>query len=91
MPGFRPGIHVFSSLSRAQDVDGRDKPGHDGRVVRLPGPLAGEGLLRRFFVPTRAAQISPQANCKSPYDLAAFYALTSPDSTYTNRALYDRR
>jgi len=28
MPGFMPGIHVF--LCRKQDVDGRDKPGHDG-------------------------------------------------------------
>jgi len=28
MPGLVPGIHVF--LSRAcEDVDGRDKPGHD--------------------------------------------------------------
>jgi hypothetical protein len=25
MPGFMPGIHVL----RAEDVDGRDKPGHD--------------------------------------------------------------
>jgi hypothetical protein len=27
MPGLVPGIHVFSWL--LQDVDGRDKPGHD--------------------------------------------------------------
>jgi len=27
MPGLLPGIHVF--LADAQDVDGRDKPGHD--------------------------------------------------------------
>jgi hypothetical protein len=27
MPGFMPGIHVL--LLRKQDVDGRDKPGHD--------------------------------------------------------------
>jgi hypothetical protein len=27
MPGFGPGIHVF--IIRCQDVDGRDKPGHD--------------------------------------------------------------
>jgi hypothetical protein len=31
MPGLVPGIHVFLSfISRKQDVDGRDKPGHDG-------------------------------------------------------------
>jgi hypothetical protein len=28
MPGPVPGIHVFS-LKIKQDVDGRDKPGHD--------------------------------------------------------------
>jgi len=28
MPGFMPGIHVLKAL-RFQDVDGRDKPGHD--------------------------------------------------------------
>jgi hypothetical protein len=28
MPGFMPGIHVF--FIPGQDVDGRDKPGHDG-------------------------------------------------------------
>jgi hypothetical protein len=27
MPGLVPGIHVFLGL--LQDVDGRDKPGHD--------------------------------------------------------------
>jgi hypothetical protein len=27
MPGLVPGIHVF--LCRGEDVDGRDKPGHD--------------------------------------------------------------
>jgi hypothetical protein len=30
MPGLVPGIHDF--LSGRQDVDGRDKPGHDGWV-----------------------------------------------------------
>jgi len=28
MPGLVPGIHVFHHVN-AQDVDGRDKPGHD--------------------------------------------------------------
>jgi hypothetical protein len=28
MPGLVPGIHVL--LCERQDVDGRDKPGHDG-------------------------------------------------------------
>ncbi len=30
MPGFMPGIHVFSNKRPGQDVDGRDEPGHDG-------------------------------------------------------------
>ena len=30
MPGLVPGIHVLLS---AKDVDGRDKPGHDGASV----------------------------------------------------------
>jgi hypothetical protein len=29
MPGLVPGIHVFTTLTRRKDVDGRDKPGHD--------------------------------------------------------------
>jgi hypothetical protein len=29
MPALVAGIHVFSA-ARKQDVDGRDKPGHDG-------------------------------------------------------------
>jgi hypothetical protein len=31
MPGLVPGIHVFLSIV-AKDVDGRDKPGHDGAL-----------------------------------------------------------
>ncbi len=34
MPGFIPGIHVFERPFK-QDVDGRDKPGHDGRASKL--------------------------------------------------------
>jgi hypothetical protein len=30
MPGLVPGIHVF--FERKEDVDGRDKPGHDDTV-----------------------------------------------------------
>ncbi|MEA2837299.1 MAG: hypothetical protein QOD89_1849 [Bradyrhizobium sp.] len=31
MPALVPGIHVYSAGER-EDVDGRDKPGHDGSV-----------------------------------------------------------
>jgi hypothetical protein len=34
MPGLVPGIHVFSGY---EDVDGRDKPGHDEVTqIRFP-------------------------------------------------------
>jgi hypothetical protein len=46
MPGLVPGIHVFLLPSFAeQDVDGRDKPGHD--VDRMANPI-------RFIDPFRA-------------------------------------
>ena len=34
MPGLDPGIHVLLGLFRGEDVDGRDKPGHDGETTR---------------------------------------------------------
>ena len=37
MPGLVPGIHVFWRCSHEEDVDGRDKPGHDG-VERQNAP-----------------------------------------------------
>jgi hypothetical protein len=36
MPALVAGIHVFLPLRSQQDVDGRDKPGHDeSRVLRI--------------------------------------------------------
>jgi len=32
MPGLVPGIHVLNVPTK-KDVDGRDKPGHDGGVI----------------------------------------------------------
>jgi hypothetical protein len=32
MPRLVPGIHVFRAASK-EDVDGRDKPGHDEEMV----------------------------------------------------------
>jgi hypothetical protein len=32
MPGLVPGIHVFLVVQK--DVDGRDKPGHDGECIQ---------------------------------------------------------
>jgi hypothetical protein len=45
MPGLVPGIHVFCSRSKKQDVDGRDKPGQDGaggRFIALSREVAGD-------------------------------------------------
>jgi hypothetical protein len=39
MPGLVPGIHVL--LASKQDVDGRDKPGHDGSRSPLVSAFAG--------------------------------------------------
>jgi hypothetical protein len=39
MPGLDPGIHVFL-FAATQDVDGRDKPGHDERNYRSGKPAA---------------------------------------------------
>jgi hypothetical protein len=51
MPALAAGIHVFF-FDSLQDVDGRDKPGHDGlsRRVSFPGRSAanrssGSGAL----------------------------------------------
>ena len=41
MPGLDPGIHAF--LSICQDVDGRDKPGHDDAERAQPSKVANKG------------------------------------------------
>jgi hypothetical protein len=33
MPGLVPGIHVLFPFLDDEDVDGRDKPGHDGALT----------------------------------------------------------
>jgi hypothetical protein len=34
MPGLAPGIHVFETDVEDEDVDGQDRPGHDGAKMR---------------------------------------------------------
>jgi hypothetical protein len=36
MPALVAGIHVFLPLGSKQDVDGRDKPGHDVESASIP-------------------------------------------------------
>jgi hypothetical protein len=50
MPGLVPGIYV---LAKKEDVDGRDKPGHDAFIVHLSGarpPRTGTACVERFIV-----------------------------------------
>jgi hypothetical protein len=35
MPGLVPGIHVSKTSQQQKDVDGRDKPGHDGKSISI--------------------------------------------------------
>jgi 2-oxoglutarate ferredoxin oxidoreductase subunit beta len=53
MPGLVPGIHVFLL---SQDVDGRDKPGHD--VGRIPSYFFTYFCTRQFSV--SATKTSPR-------------------------------
>jgi len=57
MPGLVPGIHVF--LRDSQDVDGRDKPGHDGLMVRHARPCAWHPRLSSWVSKTWMAGTSP--------------------------------
>ncbi len=43
MPALVAGIHVLTA-SRVEDVDGRNKSGHDGRKHRLRVPLPDRGV-----------------------------------------------
>ncbi len=50
MPGLVPGIHVFVSAGAKQDVDGRDKPGHDSVVSRAGHSTVIAGLDRQSIL-----------------------------------------
>ena len=49
MAGLVPAIHVFRSVVK-EDVDARDKRGHD-EVKLMPPPVADIGVLRRDHAP----------------------------------------
>jgi hypothetical protein len=53
MPGLVPGIHVFPWRG-GEDVDGRDKPGHDGERGRAPHH---EGAAQRGQDGTRCVDL----------------------------------
>jgi hypothetical protein len=65
MPGLVPGIHVFLSCNK-QDVDGRDKPGHDDaerrlRVLYPHPPAAGATVASGRLLRLSASATKPEA------------------------------
>jgi hypothetical protein len=50
MPGLVPGIHVLMH-QQEEDVDGRDKPGHDDEVGQCHHAGRGGGPLRSYRLP----------------------------------------
>jgi hypothetical protein len=50
MPGLVPGIHVFANPASSQNVDGRDKPGHDKYCCSGLGLGSGWGDVRAPLV-----------------------------------------
>ncbi len=44
MAGFIPAIHVFLLERNSEDVDGRDKPGHDERIQKTPPRFSLDGV-----------------------------------------------
>jgi hypothetical protein len=60
MAGLFPAIHAFPSPSEKQDVDARDKPGHDDErcisVVHGLNPTRFHGSIRAMFTTFRCGQ-----------------------------------
>jgi uncharacterized damage-inducible protein DinB len=82
MPGLEPGIHV-SHPSRFQDVDGRDKPGHDG--VRYNGAWPMEG--RHGHGLEGAGE--PEACDWRPVMTKPLFSMLAGYNAWANRRLYD--
>jgi tRNA modification GTPase len=74
MPGLGPGIHVTAGTAdRSKDVDGRDKPGHDGKMGYESGgsqgtfpvsALTGDGLDQ--LLSALAARIAATYRIETP-------------------------
>jgi hypothetical protein len=64
MPGLVPGIHVSRCL-RKKDVDGRDKPGHDG----------SESLFRLLAAAEEARRCSGQTLRMTPVLVPAYFSV----------------
>jgi hypothetical protein len=65
MPGLEPGIHVF--LFRGQDVDGRDKPGHD--ELRLSCRNAATDMNPKDGFPRCRLMSAAQLSAKTSHNL----------------------
>ncbi|WP_162096600.1 hypothetical protein [Afipia carboxidovorans] len=61
MPGFMPGIHVLEiSISEKKDVDGRDKPGHDGQSISVKTKMPGASRAFLLNKTVRGGRRPPQ-------------------------------
>src|SRR5262245_6355198 len=61
MPGLVPGIHVLTPGTAAKDVDGRDKPGHDGvGQVNVIGKCSSSTFAECALCAFRAAERYPR-------------------------------
>ena len=67
MPALVAGIHVFT---QGKDVDGRDKPGHDG----IANPADGSGRLKRGLSGSRYSSPSMIRKSRSAAWLNTFRA-----------------
>ena len=90
MPGLDPGIHVFRS--ERLDVDGRDKPGHDGAEQHeVPHMIPGELFIKDGEIELNAGRktvtLSVANTGDRPIQVGSHYHLFE-----TNPALkFDRR
>jgi hypothetical protein len=79
MPGLVPGIHVY--LVTRQDVDGRDKPGHDENLeihilrtaaagqIGLTSTTSGTKCLSKFWIPCCSVAVEDGQPAQEPFML----------------------
>jgi len=68
VPGLVPGIHVLLGVAASKkDVDGRDKPGHDGFLDCFAEPVIGPARGRtRWLAMTNYSALSRKYGSTAP-------------------------
>src|SRR5258707_15358852 len=93
MPGLVPGIHVF--LPCSQDVDGRDKPGHDEDIqyasVLLACLLVSTRSRLFSILPSASAKLSRSCAVRQDMISRSFLSNRGISSSYSARPLRVRR